>query len=261
MDRESNIEIFEDTCNLLRSNAELKSAWQYSLAHSQFVGEEEEIACDVQRFQSPCSLVVSRDRTFQAARKHEGHVCVLNFASANNPGGGVKSGCRAQEESLCRISTLYPCLANARMQEKFYEPHHALTFLHNDDLIYSPDVVVFKSDEDYPRLLEGGSWFKTDVITCAAPNLGGVFITDDELEALHEKRMKKILCAAASHEVDALVLGAFGCGAFHNEPRIVALAMEKAIKPFRHAFKAIEFAIACLPGDDLNYRVFREVFG
>lgn len=54
---------------------------------------------------------VTKNRTMEAAKGYPNKkVCVLNFASACNPGGGVTKGAHAREECLCRISTLYPCL-------------------------------------------------------------------------------------------------------------------------------------------------------
>lgn len=77
-------------------------------------------------------------------------MCVLNFASATNPGGGVVKGSSAQEEAICRCSTLYPNLKAERAWEKFYAPHRrARDPLHNDDCIYTPGVMVFKADTDY----------------------------------------------------------------------------------------------------------------
>ena len=99
-------------------------------------------------------------------------VCVLNFASATNSGGGVIKGSSAQEEAICRCSTLYPNLKEQRMWNQFYAPHRrAHDPLHNDDCIYTPGVMVFKSDTDYPQLLPEEKWYSVNVLTCAAPNL------------------------------------------------------------------------------------------
>lgn len=91
---------------------------------------------------TPAQIIVSRKRTLEAAKAYTGKkVCVLNFASATNPGGGVTRGSSAQEEAICRCSTLYPCLNNAKMWNAFYVPHrHERNPLHNDDCIYTPGV-------------------------------------------------------------------------------------------------------------------------
>ncbi len=96
-------------------------------------------------------------------------VCVLNFASATNPGGGVKNGSAAQEESLCRCSTLYPTLKTRVLWDSFYSYHRqAESVLYSDACIYTPDIIVFKTDTEEPEMMEEKDWFKTDVITCAA---------------------------------------------------------------------------------------------
>ena len=84
------------------------------------------------------------------------------------PGGGVKNGAKAQEESLCRCSNLYPCLSSPRVQEKFYKYHYLKKrFFYSDRVIYTKDVTVFKDDE--LDLLDKEKWFHVDILTCAAP--------------------------------------------------------------------------------------------
>lgn len=219
------------------------------------------------------SLVrVSRLRTFEAAAQYRGQrVCVLNFASATNPGGGVTHGSSAQEECLCRCSTLYNCLNTRDLWKVFYTPHRQSgNPLHNDDIIYTPDVVVLK-DDDY-HLLDAP--FAVDVITCAAPNLrerpsnsfnpgdgASVRVTPAELQTIHERRARRILTIAAQQGVEVLILGAFGCGAFMNDPTVVARAYKKVLQDFLQHFRIIEFAIYCRPGDDANFQAFFTALG
>ena len=135
-------------------------------------------------------------------------MCVHNFASASNPGGGVTRGANAQEECLCRCSSLYFCLNTSEMWSGFYQPHrYAQNPLHNDDIIYTPNVTVFKTDTADPKLMAERDWYEVNVITCAAPNLrqhpsnaynsgdgdSAVRISDKELLAIHEKRLRRIL--------------------------------------------------------------------
>jgi uncharacterized protein (TIGR02452 family) len=64
------------------------------------------------------------------------------------------------------------------------------------------------------------------------------------------------LCRAAKNlKYEVLLLGAFGCGAFHNDPRTVS-ALFKHILP-QYGFKKVYFAIV---GDNDNYDVFRSAF-
>ena len=179
-----------------------------------------------------------------------------------------------QEEALCRCSTLYFNLSVREMWDGFYSPHRmAHDPLHNDDIIYTPDVVVFKSDTAYPRTLAETEWKTLDVITCAAPNLrerpsnrmnGGdgderVEISGQDLQALHERRLRRILDVAAMNGAEAIVLGAFGCGAFRNDPKVVAAAAKTVVGDYLRAFRAIEFAVYCRPGDSANYDAFANV--
>lgn len=103
-----------------------------------------------------------------------------------------------------------------------------------------------------------------DIITCAAPNL-----RNRELERgsykdfidLHMKRAEKIILVAAANGAEALITGAFGCGAFRNPPQLVAQAWKQAIAKHRNVLKAIEFAVYCTPRDEKNYWTFKGELG
>lgn len=194
-----------------------------------------------------------------------GKTAVLNFANPHFPGGGVKNGATAQEECLCRSSNLYPCLAAEQVVEEFYRYHREKTdYFFSDRLIYTRDVTVFKSDEPLPGLLPQEQWFQVDVITCAAPYLAKRKYTNQAaLGETFRSRIRNILEAAIDNEVEVLVLGAFGCGAFQNPPQVVAHAFRQVLQEPRYgkAFRKILFAIrANHPQEQENLRVFTDVF-
>ena len=109
-------------------------------------------------------IIVSEKRTFEAAAGYAGQkLAVHNFASATNPGGGVTRGSSAQEECLCRCSGLYFCLSVPEMMKGFYYPHrNAKNPTNNADIIYTPDVTVFKTDTNTPRLMDEKEFPVTD---------------------------------------------------------------------------------------------------
>ncbi|MBR1757592.1 MAG: TIGR02452 family protein [Lachnospiraceae bacterium] len=276
MSREENVEVFDDTMYLCETEKKLIDAIENSVAAQQFYKEGEEIAGALLKREKPAKVFVSKKRSFEAARAYYGKkVLVHNFASASNPGGGVVRGASAQEEALCRISTLYPCLNVREMWEKFYRPHRLMMDpLHNDDCIYTPGVLVIKTDTTYPQLMPTQAWYEADVLTCAAPNLRErptnpfnpedgsvkVEISDDDLYALHVKRFRRMLEIAAKNGVDVVILGAFGCGAFKNSPKVVARAAKQVVEEYKEYFETVEFAVYCSRWDTENYKVFAETF-
>ena len=281
MGRQENIDVFENTKQLCGKHAKLKEAIQKSNAGQKFYPERKtavwkalaENVIPEKRYEKPAQVIVSKKRTLEAAADYaDRQVCVLNFASASNPGGGVAKGSSAQEEAICRCSTLHENLTEKTMWDKFYAPHRKeRNPLHNDDCIYTPEVVVFKTDTAYPRLLPEEKWYTVNVLTCAAPNLRTrpsngmnsgdgdkpVRISQAELKRLHEKRMRKVLDIAAAEGNEVVILGAFGCGASCNPPGVVAAAMKTVVEEYRYQFQTIEFAVYCSPRDDENYRVFQ----
>lgn len=274
--RQRNIDVFEDTRSWYSQDLRLKQAVQHSRQNTQFYapGRLTVPTEKLVRLADKAHLLVSQDRTLQAASKYAGQrVAVLNFASATNPGGGVTRGSSAQEEALCRCSTLYPCLLGDELWQKYYKMHrdrHDATY--TDACIYIPDVLVIKTDTDLPERLPPEKMQAVDVITCAAPNLRerpnnpmnpgsnrSVHLSRQEIYSLHEQRARKIMSVAALHNADVLILGAFGCGAFSNPPDVVAAAFRDVLPEFAHAFLTVEFAVYCSPRDDSNYQAFRRV--
>lgn len=272
MGREDNIEIFKNTMKLCEENAVLKEAIRISNLNQRIYLETNQPPDAAEnQYEVLAKIVVSKKRTLDAAKAYAGkNICVLNFASASNPGGGVIRGSSAQEEAICRCSTLYKNLKEENVWEKFYMPHRRQKNpLHNDDCIYTPNVVVFKSDTAYPEILPEEKWYKVNVVTCAAPNLRerpgdrniAVKMKRTELQKLHEKRIREVLRIAADMGNEVVILGAFGCGVFSNPPETVAEAMKTVVREYRYQFETIEFAVYCSPGDDSNYRIFQSVLG
>jgi len=257
--------VFSDTQKLYNSHPSLIAACEYSRNNQVFISESELIDCEVNRFNSCCNIKVSKKRTFEAAEEYARNgetVTVLNFANSFNAGGGVIHGARAQEECLCRISTLYDSLISQEMQDKFYAPHCKTgNDFANDDIIYTPKVIVFKTDTDVPIIRPESEWFSADVLTCAAPCLGqDSQITYNKLEQIHTSRSRHILDVACKYKADVLILGAFGFGAFCNPPEIVADVYKKVLTDYIHAFKTIEFAVYCNQWDTKNFDVFKSRF-
>lgn len=260
--RQDNVDVFNDTQRAIKNRKMLSDAVIASNAAQQYlIGDE--FPSFENRFETEAQIVVSRSTSFGAAVQYDGEIAVLNFASATNPGGGVINGSFAQEECLCRCSTLYNNLICKDAMEKFYLPHRGGSPLHNDDIIYTPGVIIFKND-DY---MDNGTTKKVNIITCAAPNLResprygkSETISPNELLELHKRRGRKILATAAANGNDFVILGAFGCGAFSNDPKIVAEAYKQILPEFKHCFKVIEFAIYCREYETINYDIFKETF-
>lgn len=210
---------------------------------------KEEFVSKSPRRSEHSSIIVQAGTTFATARQYcsIGKVAVLNFANPVNPGGGVELGAVAQEECLCRSSNLYPCLKDSSVFDDYYLYHRGKNSnFSSDRLIYTKDITVFKNDDLIPELLPKSEWFTVDVITCAAPSLKNRKYTNlTALLSLFKRRVTNIFEAARDNDVDVIVLGAFGCGAFKNPPLIVAEAFKQVILEHNYleSFKQIVFAI------------------
>lgn len=276
MGREDNVRIFRDTEMQCKKNQRLSDAVKDSVANQKlYLANDAITSLDKSVYKRKAKIVISKKRSYEAAGAYAGQkICVHNFASATTPGGGVVKGSSAQEECLCRCSTLYFCLNAPDMWNGFYAPHRMeQNPIHNEDCIYTPEVLVMKTDTEMPMMLPPEKWYDVNVITCAAPNLREkpsnkmnlmdgnktTKISDKELLDIHEKRLARILDIALLEGNEVVILGAFGCGAFENNPEVVARAAKNVIPHYINAFETIEFAIYCTPRDERNYKTFERV--
>lgn len=186
------------------------------------------------------------------------NVCALNFANAFNPGGGVLFGARAQEETLCRSSALYYSITQTKAL-RFYEYHrnHYKDFgdAASNALIYSPDCptwIVDKTVLDQP--------FIASYITSAAIDNSGRFYDREKAKEIHDKRIESIINCAIVNGVKNIVLGAFGCGAFHNNPDDVSESFRRCLidDEKRFYFDSISFSI--IGYNTINIDAFANAF-
>ena len=200
---------------------------------------------------------VTGESSLEAAHRLGGRVAVLDFASARNPGGGYLNGAQAQEEALCRASALYTCQLRAR---EFYDHHRARRDpFYTDRVIHSPAVPVFRDDRG--ALLD--SAHLVGFLTAAAPNAGVVRRTAPdrvaELPTALAVRAERVLSVAVAEGYRRLVLGAWGCGVFQNDPAQVAGAFRTLLGPggrFSGAFEHVVFGVL----DRTRGAVVREAF-
>lgn len=187
-----------------------------------------------------------------------GDVAALNFASAKSPGGGFLSGAQAQEESLARSSALY---ASQLAAPAFYERHRASSsLLYSDTMIASPRCPVFRDDDgvllDTPHVV--------NFITSAAPNAGAIAQQRrDELpliEATLRRRAGNVLALAASQGWHRLVLGAWGCGVFRNDPRRVAAMFAEPLRSpeWCGRFESVVFSVFDTTSAESTFRAFHD---
>ncbi len=216
------------------------------------------------------SFTLARNRAEYASLllpdRDEKRVLVLNLANPVNPGGGVRRGSNAQEEDLCRKSSLLLSLEDQTAQ-KYYEYNSSLhTYMGSDAIIITPDVEIMK-DENGTLLDETTV---VSVMTCAAPMLryGMEGLSQQQYEHLIYQRITGMLKVAAFLGYKMLVLGAFGCGAFQNDAHVVSDLFYRAMKEFNYDgmtlkdfFKRIDFAVLDRSSSQYNFKEFARNFG
>jgi uncharacterized protein (TIGR02452 family) len=210
----------------------------------------------------PPTIEVWADGTAGAARRlaEEGPVAALNFASAKNPGGGFMGGAKAQEEDLARCSALVHC---QRTQRGYYEANRAEpSMLYTDHVIYAPRVPFFR-DERLDLLARP---FLASVVTAPAPNAGEHLRREPRghaaiSEAL-DRRAERVLRVLAHHGERVLVLGAWGCGVFRNDPAEVAATFKKWLHAPAYAgvFARVVFAVLDRSRERATLAAFERAF-
>jgi len=205
-----------------------------------------------------CTIKVINSDSFEAARDMD-KPYVMNFANAHNPGGGFKLGANAQEEALCRCSTLYASISSAKASEMYRYNNTHLSKVESDYMLLSENVLIFRDAE--LTLLEEP--FTAGVITVPAPNKrGAALLASSKLvEETMVRRIRILLLIAADKGYGNLVLGAWGCGAFGNKPSEVAEYFRRILidEGYGYLFNEVRFAIYGSE-DGKNITEFRKAF-
>lgn len=184
-------------------------------------------------------------------KHHSNKTAVLNFASFKNPGGAFLNGARAQEECLCHESNLYNVLS--QFQDGFYKVNLKCLnrSLYRNKALYSKDVLFLKNNQE----------LKCDVITCAAPNYKAAHrfkgVQPQENYTTLESRIKFVIDIAEEQQVNTLILGAFGCGVFGQDPKEVAQLFKKYLIKTSYIHNVV-FAIP--NKGNSNYSIFKRIF-
>ena len=288
--RQDNITMLQDTLSILNQGyykignkiKNLKLSREQMEAADVYLPKEVQAISDFRNFlhvhvMGRCGYGCVNADSFSLARKRREQfsydldneranpILVLNLANPVNPGGGVRRGARAQEEDLCRKSSLLLSL-ESRNALPYYEYNRALhTYMGSDAVIIHPQVEIIKD--------ENGSLLEDSVIvavmTCAAPMLsnGMEGMSQSEYEEMVLHRITGMLKVAAYRGYRYLVLGAFGCGAFRNDAHVVSDLFYKALKEFdfdgmkeKDMFRRIDFAVMDHTADQYNFKEFSRNF-
>lgn len=260
MDRDGLVQVMIDSLSFIEADERLSGAVRSSIDGMRIFLADEALPAAGSGGGRGGVLVSNKGSATAVLGSRSTDVAVLDFASACRPGGGARTGSRAQEESLCRVSTLLPVLESAKAAA-FYQGHHDT--MNSADIMIVPDVIFFRREEDF-RLLPAGQWRKATVIVCAAPNLRplggweslGQTAKGRCVEEI-EERTARVFQAASLAGAGHLVLGAFGCGVFRNDPHVVASAFKKTCPG---GFDLVEYAIKAYDEEDANLKAFRKAF-
>ncbi|MCL1874089.1 MAG: TIGR02452 family protein [Clostridiales bacterium] len=218
----------------------------YANTHSVFISQSES-DCREKSFTQKTGMMMlefSNESTLSAIfylqNPEDKPLGVLNFASAKNPGGGFLSGAMAQEESLAAVSNLYDTLLQC---PEYYEINKAhQSFRYTDCAIWSPDVVFFRDEAG--RFLRHPA--KASVLTLPAVNYGQVLRKGEDArlaKTAMKRRMKIALATFADKGCKAVILGAYGCGVFRNDPEDVAAWWDELLMDYGGHFKKVFLAV------------------
>lgn len=221
----------------------------------------------IKKFDSDPRLSISTMTTAEAcqhfAKDRRSVVCALNFANGSTCGGGYKNGATAQEEDLCRqCPTLYSTLYNAT-KEGLYPFGPSTGTSKYSDVLYTAGLALARGgmEDGYPLLPEDKQ-VTVSMVAAAAPNIR--FASELSEPELIYNTVKTIFVAPrlTEPEVNTLILGAWGCGAFGGDPKQIAELFVRALisDNFGQMYKEIHFAIPKLSPTDVNYDVFAQVF-
>ena len=283
-DRSYDISMFEDTMQILKQGWYEKNGRKFSLKLSaadiqsiqvclpvyvkaicntpEFKPTAVESGTSVHTCENIDSYAMARRRLAEGCSK----ILVLNLASPVHPGGGVRRGARAQEEDLCRKSSLLLSL-ESKAARKYYDYNKSLhSFMGSDALMITPQVEIIKDENGV--LLDDTD--VVSVLTCAAPKVsnGKEGMKEMAYRELVYNRITGIVKCAAYFGYTNLVLGAWGCGAYGNDASVISDLFRRALNELDYnsfqendLFSRIDFAVLDRTASQFNYNQFKRNFG
>ena len=288
MDRSKEINMLEETLQILKQGWYEKNGKRIKLKLSVSQMQETRICLpdDVKKYSSDpnfggpfvigrCGHGCENADSYAVARKlleqtylftkDDPGVLVLNLANPVNPGGGVRRGARAQEETLCRNSSLLLSL-ESKEARKYYEYNRSLnTYMGSDALMITPHVEIIRDENGV--LLD--DTVVVSVLTCAAPMItyGKEGMTEEEFEDMVYNRIDGMLKCSAYFGYRHLVLGAWVCGAFGNDAHVISDLFYRALKDLKYnklrekdLFRRIDFAVLDRTQEQYNFKEFYRNF-
>ncbi len=172
------------------------------------------------------------------------------MASRRNPGGGVLGGAGAQEENIFRRTNLFHSMFQFAPYATEYgleKSTHQYPLDQNFGGVYTPEACVFRGLEKdgYPLLDECFNLSFISVPAMNRPELDKNGNIAPELVLGIKNKMRTVFRIGLHKGHDALVLGAWGCGAFRNPPAHIARLFHEVLleEEFRNRYRKIAFAI------------------
>lgn len=248
---ERNIKVFKENREL--SKTKYKEETETLIADTKVY--KDPLTCKVPEHIGRCEIIFDRNDTITSTLYYtrKGYkVCALNFADALTPGGLVCQGEVTQEEDLCRCSNLYESLIKQECRQEYYEYNRDLgSRIYSDRVIYSKGVTILRESLNYTLLDEQ---LECDIVTCPAPIYLG---NKKEYYRTIVNRIRGFLRVVATNEVNAVVLGAWGCGAFGGDARLVGKAFSEVLREFKN-FDKVVFSVKSTVNDRIDNLVLLE---
>lgn len=215
-------------------------------------------------------IVLRNQDTLEAAfelnekrREGEREVLILNFANPHRPGGGIRSKPGTQEEHLCVKTTVLISLESKDAWPFYQSNLDAGTQAQTDTILFSPNTAVIRN----PDLSLREDPFPVSVMTVSAPIASRMEPEElPDLEDILARRIRGMLRAAIAEGYTRLVLGAWGCGNFGNDPAVVARLFHNALNETGNGSTAAEHfedvVMAVLDNSEelLRYNAFASYF-
>lgn len=209
-----------------------------------------------------CTIRVVNEDSYMAVKHYQKQgqkTMVLNFANAIYCGGGFLNGANAQEESLCRSSTLFASISSEDAKYMYEYNFMNRNPKDSDYMIVSPNVEVFRDASG--ELMES---FLTSVITAPALDLNGRASVLDytQVQETMMDRIQKVLAVAYASGIKHMILGAWGCGAFGQDAKDIAGYFKAVLlkEKYYALFDEITFAVMDHSREKYNYQSFIDEF-